>query len=50
MKVREGPGVVGVTDDIDGDGRSGTVDIGADEITLAGPGTVQFNATSYTPS
>ena len=39
---------VGVTTDIDGDVRGGTPDIGADEITLIGPGTVQFSAASYT--
>ena len=43
-----GVAVAGVTDDIDGDARGATPDIGADEITLAGPGTVQFSATSYT--
>ncbi|MBK7394431.1 MAG: CHRD domain-containing protein [Chloracidobacterium sp.] len=39
--------IAGVTDDIDGDARAGATDIGADEITLAGPGTLQFSSGTY---
>ncbi|MBL0146837.1 MAG: hypothetical protein IPP48_15065 [Chitinophagaceae bacterium] len=38
---------VGVTLDIDGDARGGAPDMGADEITLAGPGTLQFSSATY---
>ena len=38
---------VAVTTDIDGDARGGVPDIGADEIILPGPGTLQFSSTSY---
>lgn len=38
---------VGVTDDIDGNTRPSIPDIGADEITLAGPGTLQFSQATY---
>ncbi len=39
---------VGVTNDIDGDTRPAVPDIGADEITVAGPGVIQFNSTAFT--
>jgi hypothetical protein len=45
-----GTSITGVTDDFDGDARGATPDIGADEISPAGPGTVQFSAASYTDS
>lgn len=38
---------VGVTDDIDGNTRPSVPDIGADEITLAGPGILQFSSATY---
>ncbi len=38
---------VDVTDDIDGDLRPAVPDIGADEISVAGPGTIQFSSVSY---
>ncbi len=38
---------VGVADDIDGDVRPSVPDIGADEISVAGPGTIQFSSVSY---
>jgi Calx-beta domain/Carboxypeptidase regulatory-like domain len=39
--------IAGITDDIDGDVRGGATDLGADEITLAGPGTIQFSSGTY---
>jgi hypothetical protein len=39
---------VGVTDDIDGDARPAVPDIGADEISVSGPGILQFSSTNYT--
>jgi hypothetical protein len=39
---------VGVTNDIDGDTRPAVPDMGADEITVAGPGVIQFNSTAFT--
>ncbi|MBA3352513.1 MAG: hypothetical protein H0U23_08845, partial [Blastocatellia bacterium] len=41
---------VGVTDDIDGDPRSVVPDIGADEISVAGPGVLQFSSTGFSGS
>jgi hypothetical protein len=41
---------VGVLTDIDGDARTAVPDIGADEISVAGPGTVQFSTTSFAGS
>ncbi|HEY8561340.1 MAG TPA: Calx-beta domain-containing protein [Pyrinomonadaceae bacterium] len=38
---------VGVTNDIDGQTRPAAPDIGADEITVAGPGTVQFGTVGF---
>ncbi|QYO65804.1 Calx-beta domain-containing protein [Leptolyngbya sp. 7M] len=46
--LMESAGVnVGVVDDIDGDPRPSVPDIGADEITVSGPGQIQFSSTSY---
>jgi Calx-beta domain/Carboxypeptidase regulatory-like domain len=39
--------IAGITDDIDGNVRAGATDLGADEITLAGPGTLQFSSATY---
>ena len=42
-----GIAIAGISDDIDGDARVGTPDIGADEISATMPGTLQFGAASY---
>ena len=51
ISTLEGIGAnAGVAADIDGDARGATPDIGADEISPTGSGTVEFDATSYTSS
>ena len=43
-----GTAIAGVADDIDGDVRPGTPDIGADEVVApVGPGTVQFSSATF---
>ncbi len=49
-QVESGGVNVGVTDDIDGDMRPAAPDIGADEISVAGPGIVQFSTTNFSGS
>ncbi|MBL8182439.1 MAG: InlB B-repeat-containing protein, partial [Blastocatellia bacterium] len=43
----DGLSIAGITTDIDGDARGAAPDIGADEITVSGSGTVQFSSATY---
>ncbi len=47
LNESRGISIAGVTDDIDGNPRPATPDIGADEISVSGAGVVQFSSTNF---
>ena len=46
-QMESGGANAGVTDDIDGDSRTAVPDIGADEISVSGPGILQFSSSAF---